>query len=72
MARAAAAIRPYKSFVYAQAGAAEFCADMQELGMPFTVIDSARELYYTDLLINRLACYSSFHHMVDKIGEVAP
>lgn len=45
MARAAAAIRPYKGFAYAQAGAAEFCADMQaELDMPFTVIDSAREL----------------------------
>jgi len=45
MARAAAAIRPFKGFAYAMDGAQEFCDDMsKELGMPFTVVGSAEEL----------------------------
>jgi len=45
MARAAAAVRPYKGFAYAMDGAEQFCEDMTaELGMPFTVVDSAEKL----------------------------
>lgn len=45
MARAAAAIRPFKGVAYAIDGAEEFAKDMQEeLGMPFSVASSAKEL----------------------------
>ena len=45
MARAAAAVRPFKGVAYAMAGAEEFAADMEaETGMPFTVASSAKEL----------------------------
>jgi len=45
MARASAAIRPYKGVAYAIAGAREFAKDMgSELGIPFEVVDSAPEL----------------------------
>lgn len=42
MARAAAAVRPYKGFAYARKGAAAFCAQMQEeLGLEFVACDTA-------------------------------
>jgi ornithine cyclodeaminase/alanine dehydrogenase-like protein (mu-crystallin family) len=46
MARAAAAVRPQmKGVAYGLAGAPEFCADMSsELGIEFTVAESAQEL----------------------------
>merc|ERR1719343_30210 len=45
MARAAAAIRSFKGVAYAVAGAEEFAKDMEhELGVPFTVVDSAKTL----------------------------
>jgi ornithine cyclodeaminase/alanine dehydrogenase-like protein (mu-crystallin family) len=46
MARAAAAVRPkFKGVAFAVAGAEEFAADMQkELGVPFTVVKSSKEL----------------------------
>ena len=46
MARAAAAVRPnFTGLAYGLAGAEEFCATMQEeLGVPFTVVSSSKEL----------------------------
>ena len=45
MARAAAAVRSFKGVAYAVAGAEEFAKDMEhELGVPFTVVDSAEAL----------------------------
>jgi ornithine cyclodeaminase/alanine dehydrogenase-like protein (mu-crystallin family) len=45
MARASAAIRPFKGVAYSFAGAEEFAKDMEsELGMPFEVSGSAQEL----------------------------
>lgn len=45
MARAAATVRPFKGVAYGLAGAEEFCADMEkELGMPFEVAGTAKEL----------------------------
>lgn len=45
MARAAAAIRPFKGVAYGLAGSEEFCKEMEaELGMPFVVAESAKEL----------------------------
>lgn len=45
MARAAAAIRPYKGIAYGLQGAEEFCKEMEaELGLPFVVAESAKEL----------------------------
>lgn len=45
MARAAAAVRPFQGVAYAMDGAEEFCKDMEaELGMPFVVANSAKEL----------------------------
>jgi ornithine cyclodeaminase/alanine dehydrogenase-like protein (mu-crystallin family) len=45
MARAAAAVRPFTGVAYALAGAEEFCQQMEaELGMPFQVATSAKEL----------------------------
>jgi ornithine cyclodeaminase/alanine dehydrogenase-like protein (mu-crystallin family) len=45
MARAAAAVRPIKGLAYAKDGAEKFAKEMEaELGMPFTVIGSAKEL----------------------------
>lgn len=45
MARAAAAVRPFKGFVYGLDGAEEFCKEMEaELGTPFVVSESAEAL----------------------------
>mmetsp|Transcript_24557 Transcript_24557/g.36624 ORF Transcript_24557/g.36624 Transcript_24557/m.36624 type:complete len:359 (-) Transcript_24557:143-1219(-) len=45
MARAAAAVRPFKGVAYAFAGAEEFAKEMEaELGMPFEVTATAKEL----------------------------
>lgn len=45
MARAAAAVRPFKGLAYAVSGAEEFCQEMEaELGMPFVVTSTAEEL----------------------------
>jgi len=45
MARAAAAVRPIQGIAFGLAGAEEFAAEMEaELGMPFTVASSAKEL----------------------------
>jgi len=45
MARAAAAVRPFKGVVYALEGAEEFAKDMSdELGLQFDVADSAENL----------------------------
>jgi len=45
MARAAASIRTFEGVAYAFDGAEDFCTEMEaELGMPFKVVDSAKEL----------------------------
>jgi ornithine cyclodeaminase/alanine dehydrogenase-like protein (mu-crystallin family) len=45
MARAAANVRPYKGIAFAIDGAQEFAAEMSsELGLPFEVVSSAKEL----------------------------
>ena len=45
MARAAAAVRPFKGVVFALEGAEEFAKEMSdELGLPFDVADSAQSL----------------------------
>lgn len=45
MARAAAAVRSFKGVAYAKAGAPEFAKEMeQELGVPFTVVETAADL----------------------------
>jgi len=45
MARAAAAIRPFKGIAYAHDGAEQFAKEMEEeLGVPFTVAESAQAL----------------------------
>ena len=45
MARAAAAVRPFKGVAYAISGAEDFAKEMEaELGMPFTVASTAKDL----------------------------
>lgn len=45
MARAAAAVRPFKGIAYATSGGEQFCKEMEaELGMPFVLVSSAEEL----------------------------
>lgn len=45
MARAAAAVRPYKGVAFALEGSQEFAKEMtEELGVPFEVVSSAEEL----------------------------
>lgn len=45
MARAAAAVRPFKGIAYAHEGAEAFCLELEsELGMPFVVAPSAEDL----------------------------
>jgi len=46
MARASAAVRPFKGVAYGFAGTADaFCKDMEEeLGMPFTAVETAEDL----------------------------
>jgi len=63
MARAAAAVRPFKGVVYALEGAEEFAKDMSdELGLQFDVADSAEKRNYVASLMS-----STLKHPVGQL-----